>query len=40
VDFDVSEKTKLIVAELASDGVDMHAEMSGYPHYCHSTIRT
>jgi glycine hydroxymethyltransferase len=33
VDFDVLEKTKLIVAELASDGVDLHAEMSGYPHY-------
>src|SRR5512139_1448605 len=33
VDFDTLEKTKLIVAELASDGVDMHAEMSGYPHY-------
>ena len=33
VDFDVLEKTKLIVAELAGNGVDMHAEMSGYPHY-------
>jgi len=33
VDFDVLEKTKLIVAELAGDGVDMHADMSGYPHY-------
>ena len=33
VDFDVLEKTKLVVAELASNGVDMHAEMSGYPHY-------
>jgi glycine hydroxymethyltransferase len=33
VDFDVLEKTKLIVAKLASNGVDMHAEMSGYPHY-------
>jgi glycine hydroxymethyltransferase len=33
VDFDVFEKTKLVVAELAGNGVDMHAEMSGYPHY-------
>ncbi len=33
VDFDVLEKTKLAVAELATNGVDMHAEMSGYPHY-------
>jgi glycine hydroxymethyltransferase len=33
VDFDVLEKTKLVVAELAGNGVDMHAEMSGYPHY-------
>ena len=33
VDFDVLEKTKLIVAELTSNGVDMHAEMEGYPHY-------
>ncbi|HZY41034.1 MAG TPA: serine hydroxymethyltransferase, partial [Anaerolineae bacterium] len=33
VDFDVLEKTKLIVAELTSNGVDMTAEMSGYPHY-------
>ncbi len=33
VDFDVLEKTKLVVAELTSNGVDMQAEMSGYPHY-------
>jgi glycine hydroxymethyltransferase len=33
VDFDVLEKTKLIVAELASDGVDMQADMTGYPHH-------
>lgn len=33
VDFDVFEQTKLIVAELATDGVDMQADMAGYPHY-------
>jgi glycine hydroxymethyltransferase len=33
VDFDVLEKTKLVVAELANNGVDMKAEMPGYPHY-------
>ncbi len=33
VDFDVLEKTKLIVGELATNGVDMHADMVGYPHY-------
>jgi glycine hydroxymethyltransferase len=33
VDFNVLEQTKLVVAGLTSNGVDMHAEMSGYPHY-------
>jgi glycine hydroxymethyltransferase len=34
VDFDVFEKTKLTVAELASKvGIDMTANMAGYPHY-------
>jgi glycine hydroxymethyltransferase len=32
VDFDVLEQTKRIVAELAANGVDMHAELAGYPH--------
>ena len=33
VDFDVFEQTKRVIAELTTNGVDMHAEMSGYPHY-------
>ncbi|CAG0935295.1 sarcosine oxidase, subunit alpha [Thermoflexales bacterium] len=33
VDFDVLEKIKLVVAGLATNGVDMHADMAGYPHY-------
>ncbi|MBP7686990.1 MAG: serine hydroxymethyltransferase [Thermoflexales bacterium] len=33
VDFEVLEQTKLIVAELTANAVDMQAEMSGYPHY-------
>ena len=33
VDFDTLEKTKLAVAELAVNGVDVQAQMAGYPHY-------